>query len=92
MLVKYQKVSTKEQAYEVIKTNITAETIAKYKVKAELEYKPDQYKIFASGKGFNLTMSFNDTNAEIELNLSLLLKPLKGKIMDSLVRNFERLL
>jgi hypothetical protein len=77
MKINYVKTSNKEEAYQSVKENITPETIAKYQVQAELTYNADE--IIAAGKGFKLVMSFDDSKANVDLELAFLLKPLKKK-------------
>ena len=88
----YQKASNAHEAFKIIQTNITAETIAKYKVKAELDYDEEAKKIVATGKGFSLTMLFQDDHASLDLDVSFLLKPLKGQILGSLEKQMARIL
>jgi hypothetical protein len=86
----YQQVKDKEEAYGKIKEAITPELLAKYKVKPSFEYLED--KIIASGKGFTLTMNFYADHLNYDLKLSLLLKPLKGKITESIDRKIQRII
>src|SRR5690606_8506992 len=57
LAVKYQKATGPADAYQRVKEAITPETIAKFKVKADLSYKENE-QIAASGKGFDLFFDF----------------------------------
>jgi len=84
----YANVTNKEEAYNAVKSAITPEQIAKWQVKAELIYKENN--IEAKGKGFSLSVDFNDDHCVIKLDLSFLLKPLKGKILEGVKKQFQR--
>ncbi|MGK0367772.1 MAG: hypothetical protein ACI9QD_000911 [Thermoproteota archaeon] len=90
--IDYTKVKSAEEAYKIVKENVTPESIEKYKVKVDFKYNDAKNEIFAKGKGFKMTMSFTDKDAEIKLDLSFLLKPLKGKISGSVAKQISRLL
>ena len=87
----YSQSRNAEEAYQRVKSNITPETIARYQVSADLQYIDEQKRILADGSGFNLSMEFFETYAEVRLDLSFLLKPLKGKILSGLERQLTRL-
>lgn len=90
--IDYKQVENKDQAFDAFKENVTPEAIEKYQVKADFDYRKDQNKIQAKGKGFDFTVEFKEDHAALDLNLSFLLKPLKGKILDSLERQITRIL
>ena len=81
----YKNAKSKNEAFKIIKDNITPEEIKKFKVNADLSYSPDDL-ITATGKGFSLDMAFSEDYVGIKLTLSLLLRPLRGKILDSIER------
>lgn len=91
MKIDYKKVSNADEAFAIVKENITPETIEKYKVKADVNYDESAKKIIAKGKGFELVMGFSDTNMNVDLDLSFLLKPLRSKILESLEKQLTRL-
>ena len=88
--VSYTNVEDKSAAYAAVKEYITPETLEKWKVKADVNYDDGGQKINAKGKGFELNINFLDTEAQAELKLSLLLKPLKGKIEEGLEKQLRR--
>jgi len=87
--INYGKAKTREEAYEFVKNRITPEYIQKWKVSAELSYDAPK-KITAKGKGFTLNMSFTETACEVDIDLGLLLKPLKGMISDEIKKQIEK--
>ena len=90
MKVDFSKTKNKEQAYAAVKEAITPELIEKFKVKAKLDYTDD--KITASGKGFKLNMIFNDSCCEVKTDLSLIMRPLKGKILEQIEKQLKRVI
>lgn len=79
--VKYEKCSNAGEAYAYAKSKITDDYIAKFQVQADINYDDAGNKMSAKGKGFELRLDFKPEYVEIDLNLSLMLKPFKGTIM-----------
>lgn len=90
--IPYENLSSASEAYEAIKSQITPETLAQWKIKADFDYKSDDLQIVAKGKGFELTVNFTDQAAVVDLELSFLLKPLRGKITSSLESELKKVL
>jgi hypothetical protein len=88
--VNYEKVSSKAEAYTAVKRHITPELIEKFKVTAKVDYQESKNKIVAVGKGFELNISLLDDCAEATIKLSLILRPLKGKILDGIEKQLKR--
>ena len=86
--VNYSNTSNKEEAYAAVKSAITPELIAKFQVKADLDYTDDY--ISAKGKGFELKIGFSESACEITCDLSFMLKPLKGKILEGVEKQLKR--
>lgn len=84
----YQKLKNKDEAYVAVKEAVTPEMLARFQVKAELEYKEDL--IVAKGKGFQLDMGFDDDGCWYKLDLSFVLRPLKKKILSSIEKQLLR--
>lgn len=82
--IDYSKVKGKDVAYGKVKALITPEYIQKFQVKADVDYDDTQKKIIAKGKGFTLTLCFFETHCEADLELSLLLRALKSKILEKI--------
>jgi hypothetical protein len=84
--VSYKQCSTAADAYEKACAHITPEYIEKFQVKAEVTYDKPALGMQAKGKGFTLNLSFNDSGCEVSLDVSFLLKPIKGKVLDRIER------
>ncbi|MBT3235521.1 MAG: hypothetical protein HN353_06200 [Bdellovibrionales bacterium] len=89
-VVDYKNAQNPQEAFEIVKNYITPANIAKYKVKAEFDYDPSNGLITASGKGFSLTMQFSESSVDVGLDLTFLLKPLKGKLLGSIRKEVAR--
>ena len=88
----YSKCTNGEEAYEKVKENITEDVIGKFKVKADISY-VDADKIFeAKGKGFKLKACFHDRTVDVDLDLSLLLKPVGKKVKEILDKEMKRVI
>jgi hypothetical protein len=90
--IEYIQTKTSDEAYGKAKVTITPEKIEKYQVKAQLDYQDGSQTIIAKGKGFTLTAQFNETDMDLDLNLSIFLKPLRGRIEGSIAKEFKRIL
>jgi len=88
--VNYSKVDNKAAAFQAVKGHITPELIAKFKVKADIDYNEKDSKISAVGKGFELNINLTDSFAEATIKLSLVLRPLKGKILEGIEKQLTR--
>lgn len=84
----YSNVTNKDEAYNAVKNAITPELLAKWKVKVDLEYNSDN--IVAKGKGFTLAVEFRDDHCAIKLDVSFMLKPLRGTILEGVEKQFRR--
>lgn len=87
----YQKTKSKEEAYQAVKTAITPETIERFKVSADLDYKDAEKKITAKGKGFDLKIDFMEDGVVMDLSLSFMLKSFKSKIIEGLEKQLVRI-
>lgn len=88
--VEYTKVSNSDEAWEAVKGAITPQMMERFKVKAKIDYKEADKSIKAKGKGFELNIDLLDDKATAGLTLSLLLKPLKGKILEGIEKQLKR--
>jgi len=84
--ISYKKSKDATSAFNSVKNNITPKTLAKFKVEAKVDYDDSLLRIKAHGKGFEMNFSFDDRSLELDLTLSLILRPLKGKILDMVKR------
>lgn len=86
----YINVKSANEAYEKIKPLLTSDYLSKLKVKANLVHDDQARTIKAEGKGFSLLAIFGDEKLELKLDLSLMLKALKGVILSKLENELKR--
>lgn len=79
--VDYKNVTNCDEAFCKIKSHITPEYIQKFQVKADVTYDDAKKIVKATGSGFTLTLKFLDTHCDVDLELSLILRALKSKIL-----------
>ena len=91
MKISYEKVTTKDEAYTAAKGAITPELIERFKVKADINYDDANSVVNAKGKGFELTIKFFETECEFTLDLSFMLKPLRAKIEEGVMKQVKRI-
>ncbi len=87
--VKYTKTEGSDAAYNAAKGFLTPEMISNFKVKAAVDYQDSNKLINAKGKGFELNISFLDDAAEVTLKLSMLLRPVKGKVLSTIEKHLN---
>ena len=88
--IPYKNVSNKEEAFSAVKGAVTPELLAKWQVKADVTY--GDYTVNAKGKGFELRVDFHEDHCEVAVDLAFLLKPLKGKILEGVQKQFNRVI
>ncbi|MDO9181882.1 MAG: hypothetical protein Q7U04_05720 [Bacteriovorax sp.] len=79
--INYKNVTSCDEAFFKIKSHITPEYIQKFQVKADVVCDDVKKIVKATGSGFTLTLSFFDTYCDVDLELSLILRALKSKIL-----------
>lgn len=82
--IDYNQVTDANVAYAKVKEMITPEYIQKFQVKADINYDDAKKLVTAKGSGFTLQLCFLEKHCEVDLDLSFLLKPLKGKILEKI--------
>lgn len=82
--IDYKQLTNADEAYAKVKQIITPEYIAKFQVKADINYDDAKKIVVAKGSGFTLELCFLDKHCDVDLDLSFLLKPLKGKILEKI--------
>ena len=88
--IPYKKAKTSSDAYSSIKAAITPAYIEKFKVAAKINYDEKKKTITAEGTGFTLEIFFTDIEVQLNLKLSLLLRPIKGKVIETLEREIKK--
>lgn len=88
--ITYKKTNSSDEAFQKVKAFITPEYLAKFQVKVELAFDEVKKQTIATGQGFTLTMKFFDSYCDIDLELSLLLRPLKSTILGKIEHQIEK--
>lgn len=88
--IDYRQVTNRDDAFAKAKTLITPAYLEKFQVKVDLHVDEAKKTIKATGSGFTLDLKFLDKHAEVDLDLSFLLKPLKSKILEKIQGQIEK--
>ena len=91
MRIDYDKSSNAKEALANVKANISEEHLEKMQVKAEITDNGSDL-LEAKGKGFDFTVNFHDNYLEMDLSLSFMLKPFKGKILGYLEKEVKKVI
>lgn len=89
--IPYANITDKKKAYDAAKSHVN-QSIEKFGVKADVKYDDTNLKVDAKGKGFSAFIAFEDDYVSVSLDLSFLLKPLKGKILETLEKQFKKVI
>lgn len=87
--VPYSQISDKKQGYEQAK-KLIPDVISKFGVSAEIKNDDANTSLTAKGSGFEAKIEFKESEAIINLNLGFLLKPFKGKILDTIEKQIKK--
>ncbi len=87
--VPYSQISDKKQGYEQAK-KLIPEVISKFGVSAEIKNDDANTSFTAKGSGFEAKIEFKESEAIINLNLGFLLKPFKGKILETIEKQIKK--
>ncbi len=79
--IDYTTSTSAQEAYDKVKSAITPEYAQKFQVKADVVYDDENKIIKSTGPGFTLTLSFHGNHCNANLDLSIILRALKSKIM-----------
>ena len=92
--VSYHKVSSANEGYKLASQILQGEEAkSKFPVKIDFSFiDGPEPKVIGTGKGFEVTLRFSESKVFVELNLKLMLKPLRGRILDSLTDEIKRIL
>ena len=90
MEIAYSRCESKSQAFEVVKKG-TPVILEKFQLKADIADNGED-EIKATGRGFDLVARFGESKVDIALKLSLVLRPLKGKIEDALQKSVAKMI
>ena len=87
--VPYATITNKQQGFDAAK-KLIPEVIAKFGVKADTKIDEVTSTINAKGTGFSANIQFTETEAIVKVDLNFLLKPLKGKILETIERQLKK--
>lgn len=87
--VPYANITDKNIGYEKAK-QLIPEVISKFGVKADVKNDDANSTLSAKGSGFEANIQFTETEAVVKIDLGFLLKPFKGKIMDTIEKQIKK--
>jgi len=87
--VPYSQITDKKQGYDAAK-KLIPEVIAKFGVKADTKLDDANSTINAKGTGFSAQITFTETEALVKVDLNFLLKPLRGKILETIEKQIKK--
>lgn len=87
--IPYASVTDKKLAYDAAK-KVIPEAISKFGVKADVKLNDSDTSLSAKGTGFEVSVRFEDKHVEVKMDLSFLLKPMKGKILEVLEKQIKK--
>ena len=92
--VSYYKASNANEGYQIASNFLkSSEAQAKLPVKIDFSFvEGANPKVIGKGKGFEVILCFHDSKVSIDLNLKLMLKPLRNKIINSIIDEIKRVL
>lgn len=88
--IDYSNLTNADDAFKKAKSVITPSYIEKFNVKADITYDEAKRTVKAKGSGFKLDLCFFDNYCDLNVDLSFLLKPLKGKIVEMLEAQIKK--
>ena len=87
--IPYANITDKKKGYDEAKKRIP-EVIEKFGVKAEVQTDDANSTFSAKGSGFEAKIQFTDTEAIVNVDLGFLLKPFKGKILETIEKQIKK--
>lgn len=87
--VPYSQITDKKQGYDQAK-KLIPEVIQKFGVSADVKNDDANTTLSAKGSGFEAKIEFKDTEAVVNVDLGFLLKPFKGKILDTIEKQIKK--
>jgi hypothetical protein len=87
--VPYSQITDRKQGYEQAK-KLIPEVISKFGVSADVKGDDATSTLSAKGSGFEAKIEFKETEAIVNVDLGFLLKPFKGKILDTIEKQIKK--
>lgn len=88
--IDYNNITNATEAFNKAREIITPEYIEKFQIKTDITYDEAAKKVTAKGTGFKLDLCFYESYCDLDVDLSFLLKPLKGKILEMVEAQIKR--
>ncbi len=92
MIVVYKNSNSSQEAFEILKREVTEKKLADFKVQANMNYDHENLVVSAKGKGFTFQVSCMKDSCKVTFDFSLLLRPFKTKILSRLEEELSRIL
>ncbi|HXH30227.1 MAG TPA: polyhydroxyalkanoic acid system family protein [Bacteriovoracaceae bacterium] len=87
--IPYSQITDKNKGYEQAK-KLIPEVISKFGVNAVMNNDDANSTLTAKGSGFEAKIIFGETEATVSLDLGFMLKPFKGKILDTIEKQIKK--
>jgi hypothetical protein len=87
--VPYSQITDRKQGYDQAK-KLIPEVIAKFGVTADVKNDDANTSLSAKGSGFEARIQFNEKEAVVSVDLGFLLKPFKGKILETIEKQIKK--
>lgn len=87
--VPYANITDKKKGYDEAK-KLIPQVIEKFGVKADVKNDDANHSFTAKGSGFEAKVQFTDTEAVVNVDLGFLLKPFKGKILETIEKQIKK--
>ena len=91
-LINFNIAKNKKEAFLIVKKNLTPKYLSQLKIEVELEYDAKNLEIRACGNGFNLEIKFEESYVSYALDLSLIYRPFKNKIVNALIKQLAQVI
>lgn len=87
--VPYSQITDKKLGYDQAK-KLIPEVISKFGVSADVKNDDATSTLTAKGSGFEAKIEFKETEAIVNVDLGFLLKPFKGKILETIEKQIKK--
>jgi hypothetical protein len=87
--VPYAQITDRKAGYDQAK-QLIPQVLEKFGVSADVKTDDATSTIMAKGKGFDAHIAFHETEAHIKLDVGFLLKPFKGKILETIEKQIKK--
>lgn len=92
MKIPYTKCKNAQEAYTEVQKNLTSDFLQKFNVNAQMQFDDQKKVITAKGSGFELNGHCQEDGVDLKLDLSLLLKPFKNKVLSYIEHQLKKFL